>query len=311
MDSVSDPRDQVITLLSQIVYKAAASAILCGLKRLCEYVGSLRYDGIYHGAEDFWYQGIEKDGLADGAKVKVDGLISPYAPFMPSHPRAKPGYSARGWLTVSQRLSSLMAERSYPVPDDPLSSSDYDAIDLVVWGDAVLRPRPISGKRLYAGFYNQYGKSFECVPLFIDPSEKTQRECIRHAGWNKPQPSAGTLVSLSGMVRKMPSYYDWIGLAHPIETSEYPCYCIEVTNIKVLEQKMCTLYATAWLERRKKGIVTEFFDFLLPAEYYAGHRRLQGRGTRATPLYYYDHLACPYPKYPQRNAELDDALTRG
>jgi hypothetical protein len=291
-------------LFQEVVIKAGAEAIILGLKSLRELAGGFRIAGSYDGAEDFWYRGIEADRLEDGARVRISGVLSPMAPFMPSHPRAKPGYSAAGWETVSQRLRTFLKQRRYPAPDDPLEGSGYDAMDLVVWGDAVVRPKEMARRKVYAGLYNIYGKSFECVPVFLDLSDSRQSKAMDELNWPK-QP--GAIVELTGSVRLMPSYYASIGIALPIETPELPCYCIEVSKINMRKPRKAVLYATAWCGARNGKVVTEFFDYMRQDEQTKGLSRLESRMKKAkiTPWFYYDFFDCPLQRYPAGNQEVE------
>jgi len=293
------------SIFLDIIVKAGTESILTGMKHLVEYFGSMRFDHRFYGAEDFWYRGIEKEKLNTGAKVQVTGLLSPLGPFMPSHPRAKPGYSTEGWSTVSERLKVLMKQRKYPPPDDPLSSTDYDAIDLVVWGDAITRLRKLREGKIYAGLYNQYGKSFECVPVFLDASNKKQRKVLMDIEWPRLY---GNMVTITGIVTKIPSFYEHMGIIYPIETKSYPCYCIEVVSIKILKSEKMVLYSTSWAAAEDGNIVTEFFDFMLPDEVIAGHQRLEKRaaGLKSPTWFYYDYISCPISPKPQGYASLND-----
>ena len=283
----------------ELLVAAGATVIIGGLKRLGQQVRKLQYDGIYDGAEDFWYRGVEQEGIAEGSKVKIVGLLSPLAPYMPSHPRAKPGYSIEGWETVSDRLKILMKEQGYGPPDDPLSASGYDAIDLIVWGDAVIRPPLLTGNKVYAGLYNRYGKSYESVPVFLDGQDKSiqQLELGR---------SYGCLTDVTGVVRKMPSFYESLGMVRPIETPRYPCYCIEVSKVKVLPASKLVLYATAWTGIKDGQIATEFFDFMLADEVRAGIQRLHKRTSapRKPAWFYYDFVSHPYKDLPLGNKDI-------
>jgi hypothetical protein len=278
------------TLFIEIV-KAGAKAIVQGLKALRERKGIHRISGIYEGAEDFWYKGIEVDGLEEDALVRITGVLSPMAPYMPSHPRAKPGYSAAGWETVSKQLTAFLKQHRYPTPDDPLEASGYDAIDLVVWGDAVVRPKEMARKKIYAGLYNFYGKSFECVPVFLDLSDSRQSKALGELNW--PTQSDKT-VELTGSVRLMPSYYMSIGVALP--------------KIKIQKSRKTVLYATAWCGSKNGKVVTEFFDYMIHDEKMLGLNRLQSRmrKTKMTPWFYYDFFDCPFQKYPIGNQILED-----
>ena len=185
-----------IPLVVELAMAAGGKAIVKGLRALKEYAGRARFDGIYAGAEDFWYKGIEHDGLTDGAKVRVSGLLSPFAPYMPSNPRAKPGYSTQGWSDFSRQLADFLRTKQDSSPKDPLSASSYDVLDALVWGDLVYRSKVVlAGKKLYAGLYNQYGKSFECVPVFLDENDTKQWSSLNKIGWpNAP----GALVEVAG-----------------------------------------------------------------------------------------------------------------
>lgn len=296
--------DTALAALFQVVLKAGAEAIIHGLKSLRELAGNLRISGSYDGAEDFWYRGIEADRLKDGALVRITGVLSPMAPFMPSHPRAKPGYSAAGWETVSQRLNAFLKQHRYPAPDDPLEGSGYDAMDLVVWGDAVVRPKEMARKKVYAGLYNIYGKSFECVPVFLDLSDSRQSKALDQLNWPK---RPGAIVELTGSIRFMPSYYASMGMALPIETPELPCYCIEATKINLRKPRKTVLYATARCGAKNGKVVTEFFDYMVHDEQTMGLSRLQSRMRKAkiTPWFYYDFFHCPLQKYPVGNQEIE------
>ena len=291
---------------------AGGETILKALQGIIEYFRQGRFDGIYTSAEDFWYRGVEHEGLSDGAKVRVTGLLSPFAPYMPSNPRAKPGYSAQGWSDFSQQLSDFLRVKYPSSPADPLSASGYDVLDVFVWGDLVYRPRQsLAGRKLYAGLYNQYGKSFECVPVFLDENIKNQRSALDEIGWPK---NVGALVELSGEIRRMSSYYATIGLAKPFERPGVPCYCIEASSIRVLPPTTSVLYLTSWcsfgsVERR--NMVTEFFDAKNSNERKGGLDRLRSRTPRKNVYFYYDSLDHPYDRYPKGNEDLDDRLRKG
>ncbi len=304
-----DPTGPLVSVLKEFVIEAGVQSVLRGLQSLRELIGSMRFDGVYEGAEDFWYRGIEAERLTEGAKVKLTGPLSPLAPFMPSHPRAKPGYSAAGWATVSERLRLFLESHRYPAPDDPLESSGYDAMDLVVWGDAVLRSKPLVGRKIYAGLYNIYGKSVECVPVFIDSANAGQSKALNEMNWPR---SPGALVEMRGVVRLMPSYYQVLGVAQPIETPELPCYCIEVSRVRVLHPRKSVLYATAWCGTNGGNVVTEFFDYMTASEEQQGLGRLHSRisGTGQEPWFYYDFIECPFQKYPDGNFEIERKLCK-
>ena len=293
-------------IAKDIIVGAGADAILNAIKTLPGWFGKSRLDGSYQSAEDFWYRGIEAEQLEDGAKVSITGQLSPLAPFMPSHPRAKPGYSTVGWTTVSDRLAAFMRTRTYDVPDDPLAASGYDAIDLVVWGDAVVRARVLPNDMIYAGLYNQYGKSFECVPVFLNRSSPSQRKVLAAIDWERRH---GGLVKVTGTIRRMASYYDVMGLAHPIEVPGYPCYCIEASRIQSLPHQKTVLYATAWSVLDDGQVVTEFFDYMVPDEHAQGLERLKSRVAElGEPWFYYDSQRCPFANYPSGNQDLDRRL---
>jgi hypothetical protein len=302
----------ISSLVNDAVIAAGADAILMALRSIIETFRQGRFDGIYTSAEDFWYRGIEHDQLSDGAKVRVRGLLSPFAPYMPSNPRAKPGYSAQGWSDFSKQLSDFLHVKHPSSPADPLSASGYDVLDVFVWGDLVYRPRQsLAGRKLYAGLYNQYGKSFECVPVFLDESIKNQRSALDKIGWPK---NMGNLVELSGEIRRMSSYYATIGLAKPNEPPGMPCFCIEASSIQVLTSTTSVLYITSWcsfgsLERR--NLVTEFFDAKNPDERKSGLGRLRIRTPKKNVYFYYDSLEHPYERYPKGNEDLDDRLRKG
>jgi hypothetical protein len=234
------------TILGELALGAFTTATLGGLKRLGEEIIKKRYDGVYDGAEDFWYRGVEQESIADGSKVKITGLLSPLAPFMPSHPRAKPGYSVEGWDAMSARLKSLIRKRGHKPPADPLC--DYDEMDNFVWGDVVVRPPLLAGKKVYAGLYNRYGKSYECLPVFLNGQDKTVKRLELNRNY-------GHLVDVTGIVRKMPSFYESLGMVRLID-SRYPCYCVDVSKINVQPAAKLVLYATAWALMENGQIAT-------------------------------------------------------
>jgi hypothetical protein len=294
-------------LVSDVVISAGAQAILSGLASLREYFGKLRFDGVYTGAEDFWYRGVETEKISDGAKIRVTGLLSPFGPYMPSNPRAKPGYTASGWTRFSEELERFLREKRLKSPDDPLSASGYDVLDVLVWGDLVIRPRSsLRRRKVYAGLYNQYGKSFECVPVFIDEGSKNQRAALDTLGWPR---NPGAIVTLTGTVRRMASYYAAIGLAKPMELPGMPCYCIEVSAIRLCEDRKSVLYMTSWSSFHG-DLVTEFFDVMSPDERHAGLDRLRSRGPRDVYMYFdsYDH---PFKRQPKGNEKLEGLLGEG
>lgn len=294
-------------LYSDALVHIGADVILAGLKNLRELADKIRFDGVYRGAEDFWYRGLEKDRIGNGAYIKIEGLLSPLGPYMPSNPRAKPGYSAEGWMTVTNLLKQFLKTKNYPPPDDPLSSSDYDSIDLFIWGDSVIRQKPLLDKKIYAGLYNQYGKAFECIPVFLDAKNSKQKKALDQLDWFK---SYGGLVSLEGYVNMMPSFYsNIVKLVKPYETPQYPCFSIEVNKIKVVKAPKLVLYASAWASHGEGQVSTEFFDFMDNNETRLGLERLKERSliSNKKVTFYYDFLE-NLGYYPEGNREVDEKL---
>ena len=114
------------------------------------------------------------------------------------------------------------------------------------------------------------------------------------------------------MMHKMASYYATIGLAKPIERPGMPCYCIEVTGIRILPPQPAVLYMTSWTtsgRQETRNLATEMFDVMNDKDLQGGTGRLHSRTPRRGVRIYYDAVGHPYDRYPKGNEELDDRLS--
>jgi hypothetical protein len=246
--------------------------------------------------EDLWYRGVSRGHVGAGGAVTVTGLLSPFAPYMPCHPRAKPGYTPTGWSDVEAHIAASAQQQSattYP------SLGEYDIVDAFVWMDPVVRLPILEDRRLYCGLYNEYGKSFECVPVVLTLDDKKQAAYVRRHGLNH------TLAKLTTVKGRLRHIKDFIGHIEPIwrelgrtprrTSREDPCYFIEVESLEARGSESPVLYATSWAMDGNKVFMSEFFDFLYPTELSAGITRLTERtapgGTRYA---WYDFLDKKY-----------------
>lgn len=257
--------------------------------------GGSRQQTRFANVEDFWYRGVSRGQVKNGNSVEVTGLLSTFAPYMPCHPRAKPGYTPAGWANVEEIIREH-AEKSSTIYG---SLGEYDIIDSLVWMDPVVRLPVLEDKRLYCGLYNEYGKSFESLPVVLTLDDKKQAAYVQSYGLNQ---RLAKLTTVKGKVRPMKDFIGHIdpiwrelGVKPPSSSPGYPCHYIEVESLKAKNSDAPVLYATSWGIDGNKVFMTEFFDFLHPTELRDGISRLTERTEPAGERYaWYDFLDKKY-----------------
>lgn len=201
----------------------------------------------YGGASDFWFRGIDNKRLSIGSTIKIKGIVSPYAPFTPGHPRARPGKNPAIWKDIEQMFSQFKENKRSP--------NSYSAFDSAIYGDGVTLVDTTSSNIVYVGVYDMYGMSDCSIPAFID----LKNDHLKKEWMKLSKPGVPSLIK--GNVILFPSYYKKLGIC-TFECERYPCYGINVNSIKILKPMPHSLYADFWMTTNSGKFIDSYGDII-------------------------------------------------
>jgi hypothetical protein len=254
-----------------------------------------RYSGVNHFWASVHADGWDKLKPADKPIIEITGVLSPFGPLTPAHPKSKPGYSLKGWDV----MGNLGVE----------STEDYDMQDAYIYGDRVIRlSEPRQGK-YYGGLYDiYYGESAINLPLYIDKSLISNPKSDLGIAW-KSTLGSGMPVTLKGRLYRIKNYYSQCTTL-PKEARRLPAFRLEVFEIKPQNVPAVTyISASVGWEREGERVIAHYFDMQDKTEFNGAEQRLEATREKHTHLLFnYDDLACNLPDWSHRYPFYNEML---
>lgn len=268
---------------------------------LFEAVKGIRREKEYSSVGQFWTE-IENDKLEHGTLIEITGLLSPYAPLVPSHPLSRPGYTVEGWESMGDL--------------DTKDTEDYDLQDSLLYGDRIIKLPVSPSKKYYAGLYDyNYGLSNVGLPLYVDTTFTSTKKYGLDTLW-KYHYSIGRFVKIKGNLIKLENPYKNFAKQLPKDCIKRQNFGLEVTDMILSENPKGVTHISAsvvWFDKEKnEKMLAHYFnvqnlkqlklaDFLLQEERDSNIKNL---------AFDYDDLKYLHPKYikviPKYNEMLRD-----
>lgn len=227
------------------IFKRIPAGFKDAISKLHERVGR-QPPSRFHSVSDFWYEGVDEQGLGGGARVSIQGVVSPYAPLNPLHPSAVLGRQIERWLPAR-------------APVDDFAHQDF-----LFWNDGIIALPETLSRKGFLSINDKYGLiGHGSLPVIVDLTSLTQRSAYDTVMSRRPVSLECTVTGKLVNFRSVEYEALWTSMrsegptALPLSTK--PSFVVEADSL-ILGKPVRHLRGMVWIAPSNHKVIPIYCD---------------------------------------------------